>query len=484
MFLSSKIKAAASRRSKRPTKVRHAVRQASVTIVNERAARFTSDVGISRRTVRPELFTAPSILGMGLVWTAALLAACWPTDGPGAQLVALAVASALLCLCLEMSRGRFNLERPLTVLSVASSIGLAFVAGCALSALSGAPITEVWRRGLLAASIVTAGEIGYVAVRAFLLKAGRIGVRIAVVGPASPDRSRVVDYLERSPAHVIAATFEPEDTTGLTAAAEAGRFDAVVVAVNGDMESAELVARSLLATAVDVAFCINPSCLVRWAHPVQLSDALVQVQHHRQRGWRMIIKRGVDIFGAMLALLLLSIPLLLIAVAIRLESSGPAIFKQQRYGYRGQPFVIWKFRSMRNDASDPTGARLTSRNDDRVTRVGAFIRRTSFDELPQLVNILIGDLSFVGPRPHPSGAKAAGALYDDLIPQFKARYRARPGLTGLAQCSGLRGNTDTEQKLFDRFDADMYYVENWSLSLDAKILLRTIGHLLNPKNAF
>jgi lipopolysaccharide/colanic/teichoic acid biosynthesis glycosyltransferase len=211
---------------------------------------------------------------------------------------------------------------------------------------------------------------------------------------------------------------------------------------------------------------------------------IATVQNHSQRGWAFVAKRTVDIVGAVCSMIVLSPLLVLVAVAIKTESTGPVIFRQERFGRGGRPFMIFKFRSMRNDAADPTGSRLTSRNDSRVTRVGRFIRTTSIDELPQLVNVLLGHLSLVGPRPHPKGAKAGEVLYGDLITNFNARYRVMPGLTGLAQSVGLRGNTDTEDKLIDRFNMDMTYANNWSFWLDIRIMFVTVYHLVLRKNAF
>ena len=143
-----------------------------------------------------------------------------------------------------------------------------------------------------------------------------------------------------------------------------------------------------------------------------------------------------------------------------------------------------KFRSMYTAQTDTTGSQLTSRNDPRVTKVGAFLRRTSADELPQLFNVLAGDMSLVGPRPHPKGAKAGVSLYDDLIPNFYSRYRMKPGITGLAQVSGFRGNTETEQHLIDRFRLDLEYASQWTPLVDIAIIARTVVHLWKGTNAF
>ena len=202
------------------------------------------------------------------------------------------------------------------------------------------------------------------------------------------------------------------------------------------------------------------------------------------RGWRGVTKRALDIMGSALAIIIFAPVLLVCAVAIKLDSPGPVLFTQERAGYRNKPFRMFKFRSMAAEKADTNGSQLTLRNDPRVTKVGNFMRRTSLDELPQLFNVLRGDMSLVGPRPHPKGAKAGSVLYDELIPNFYSRYRMKPGITGLAQVSGLRGNTETEQHLIDRFQRDMEYAAEWTPLLDLAILLRTVSHLAKGTNAF
>lgn len=198
----------------------------------------------------------------------------------------------------------------------------------------------------------------------------------------------------------------------------------------------------------------------------------------------LMLKRAMDIGIAGALMLLLSPLFVLTAGLIKLDSPGPIFFEQRRFGYRNRIFGLWKFRSMYIDQCDADASRLTSRNDPRVTRVGAFIRRTSIDELPQLLNVLKGHMSLVGPRPHPLSAKAGDRLYEDVVEHFGRRYRVKPGLTGLAQVSGLRGNTDTEAKLIRRFEADLDYVRNWSIRRDLMILLKTPWASLAGENAF
>jgi polysaccharide biosynthesis protein PslA len=187
-----------------------------------------------------------------------------------------------------------------------------------------------------------------------------------------------------------------------------------------------------------------------------------------------VLKRLFD-----LALVIPMLPLLLpiflvVAVAIKLDSPGPVFFRQNRIGIGNRSFRIWKFRSMQFSQQDSGASKLTQRDDPRVTRVGAFIRRTSIDELPQLLNVLTGDMSLVGPRPHAPLAKAGSLLYWEVDETYWERHVVKPGITGLAQVRGFRGNTFIESNLRDRLQADLEYVAKWSLILDVKILATTI----------
>ena len=174
----------------------------------------------------------------------------------------------------------------------------------------------------------------------------------------------------------------------------------------------------------------------------------------------------------------------LVAIAIKLDSKGPVLFRQKRYGFNNELIEVYKFRSMYTDRATPTAAKLVTRDDPRVTRVGRFIRKTTIDELPQLFNVLKGDLSLVGPRPHALQAKAANRLYDDVVDGYFARHRVKPGITGWAQINGWRGETDTDEKIQQRVEHDLYYIENWSVMFDLYIVAVTPLRLLKGENAY
>lgn len=190
-------------------------------------------------------------------------------------------------------------------------------------------------------------------------------------------------------------------------------------------------------------------------------------------------KRVCDVVISLVLLSIFLLPMALIALAIRLDSAGPVLFRQQRIGYGNVPFETLKFRTMYHRAPERGLLRQTTRHDPRVTRVGAWLRHCSGDELPQLFNVLRGEMSLVGPRPHAPGTCAGGKPFELITPYYPARHRVRPGLTGLAQVRGLRGETETEDKLLRRVDADLEYIRNWSLWLDFVILARTVFAMCN-----
>ena len=192
-----------------------------------------------------------------------------------------------------------------------------------------------------------------------------------------------------------------------------------------------------------------------------------------------VSKRAFDVVVAAGVLAVISPALLGIWALVRIDSPGPGLFRQRRGGFQGRPFYIYKFRTMR--IAEGGVITQAKKEDDRTTKLGRFLRRFSIDELPQLINVLLGDMAIVGPRPH---ALAHDREFSTVDRRYAGRHHARPGITGLAQVSGSRGPTDTREKILDRMNFDLAYVTNWSWEMDAKIIVRTAMVVLSDRKAF
>jgi exopolysaccharide biosynthesis polyprenyl glycosylphosphotransferase len=213
---------------------------------------------------------------------------------------------------------------------------------------------------------------------------------------------------------------------------------------------------------------------------------VVTIRRRPLDDWQQLQKALFDrLVGGMLLLSMCPI-LLLVALIIRLDSSGPILFRQPRMGLNNRVFIVYKFRSMADD-SDPTslyGARQAKRSDPRLTRVGKYLRRYSIDELPQLLNVMKGEMSLVGPRPHPLNTGVGDQLFHEVVDNYAERHRVLPGITGWAQVNGWRGETIVPEQIEQRVAHDLHYIDNWSLVLDIRILLLTIAREIISEKAF
>ncbi|MES0879396.1 undecaprenyl-phosphate glucose phosphotransferase [Roseibium sp. SCP14] len=200
--------------------------------------------------------------------------------------------------------------------------------------------------------------------------------------------------------------------------------------------------------------------------------------------WDMVAKRIFDLVFATIAIVTLFPVMVATAIAIKLDSKGPVLFRQKRYGFNNEVIEILKFRSMYTEMADPDAKKVVTKGDPRVTKVGRFIRKSSIDELPQLFNVLTGRLSLVGPRPHAVNAHTDNKTWDDVVDGYFARHKVKPGVTGWAQINGWRGEVDTPEKIQNRVECDVYYIENWSILFDLKILFMTPFRLFHTENAY
>jgi Undecaprenyl-phosphate glucose phosphotransferase len=202
--------------------------------------------------------------------------------------------------------------------------------------------------------------------------------------------------------------------------------------------------------------------------------------------WDLVMKWMFDHFVGGIVLLLAAPVMALVALAVKLDSPGPVLFRQKRFGFNNERIDVFKFRSLYHNQADPMAAKVVTKNDSRVTRVGRFIRKTSLDELPQLFNVVFkSNLSLVGPRPHAVQGKLQNQLFDEAVDGYFARHRVKPGITGWAQINGWRGEIDNDEKIQKRVEFDLYYIENWSVLFDLFILLKTpLALLTKNENAY
>lgn len=292
------------------------------------------------------------------------------------------------------------------------------------------------------------------------------------------------DDHEPAPDRVLASDIKLQgDVQALIEQAQAGDVDIVYITLPmGEEARIKSIVSALGNTTVTIYFVPDFSLFdllhARWEMLGTIQ--LVSLVDTPNKGYGGLLKTSFDMVAAFVLLCLLALPLLLVAAGVYLSSPGPVIFKQTRYGLNGKEFKIWKFRTM-TVCEDRDQFRQAVKNDPRVTRFGAFLRKTSIDELPQLFNVLFGDMSIVGPRPHPV------ALNDQqrhLIDRYMQRYKVKPGITGWAQVNGARGETDTLDKIHRRILLDLEYIDNWSIWLDLKIIMKTLRIIINDANAY
>jgi Undecaprenyl-phosphate glucose phosphotransferase len=345
---------------------------------------------------------------------------------------------------------------------------------------------------LVAARIVCAVVLGH------LTRAGRLVRRTVIVG-GGPDAEALIRTFEREGVeHVkILGVFDDRSddrsADSLAGYPKLGTFDQlsafcrnsgvdlliVTVPTSAEQRLLQILER-LFPIPVDIRVSAQGSKLRLNARAYTHigSVPMLAVMDRPLTDWDRAVKNIEDRVLGLLLLALAAPAMALVALAIRLDSKGPILFKQRRYGFNNELIEVYKFRSMYTDRTDANASKLVTRDDPRVTPVGRFIRKTSLDELPQLFNVLKGEMSLVGPRPHATGAKADADLYQTVVNGYFSRHRVKPGVTGWAQISGWRGETDTHEKILRRVEHDLYYIDNWSIWLDLKILVLTV---LSPR---
>lgn len=336
-----------------------------------------------------------------------------------------------------------------------------------------------------------------------LMDEGFIGQRVAVYAESARLAEKVAELLEleRLPhLRILGYADERQRKEGDTGSlaylgglenllelARCGQLDQVILAVPRISQARlDLVTETLSSAAIDL--CVMPRETLELATSYRVnflgSLPVFAVWQQPIRDLDGLLKQLLDYLVAIVAIVVFLPVFLATAIAIRLESKGPVLFRQKRFGFNNNEISVLKFRSMYVEHQDQSGAKRTQRNDPRITRVGRFIRRTSIDELPQLFNVLKGDMSIVGPRPHATKMKVGDKYYFDAVKGYSARHRVKPGITGLAQVRGLRGEIATTERARKRVEYDIYYIENWSPLLDIRIMIETSLKLVWDRHAY
>lgn len=363
--------------------------------------------------------------------------------------------------------------------------------GWTLGWVTSALVLMLTSRGILQFALAQWMREGYLARNVVVVGAGEEGKRLIRKLLRSKDKSIAIlgvfdDRWSRVP-HSVHGCKVLGDTDDLLQLARQVQVDEVIISLPlGATKRLKQVIDKLRRLPVDLRLSAEP---VAEEFPVRSVSyvggvPMIAVVDRPIKHWNAVAKWVEDKALSGLLLLLLSPLMTLVALAIKLNSRGPVLFVQERFGFNNNVIRVLKFRTMYTDRADLSGTHRTVQNDPRVTCVGRVLRALSIDELPQLFNVLIGNMSLVGPRPHPITMKADGRLYGDAVGEYALRHRVKPGITGWAQVNGCRGEIDTLDKARARVELDLFYIDHWSLSLDLKTVALTIPALFSRRNAY
>jgi polysaccharide biosynthesis protein PslA len=377
----------------------------------------------------------------------------------------------------------------------ALTFAIVLLVGFALKFIGG--VSRVWLLTWGVGSFVWVGSLRslwtYCLCRS--LRRGMCLERALVLAGSSRLARQLSDYIEReSCGHiaVVSAVAIPGMPGGVPIdwvddAVREGKVDRIIIAkFEGAIEQSRALLARLMRVAVDVTLIPDLAELQTRVLSVDRIGALpaIELASRPLTAIQVALKRAQDLFFGCLVVFLATPVFVVIALAIKFDSSGPVLFGQLREGYHNRVFKIWKFRTMYHEARDERATQQTSRDDRRVTRVGRVLRRFSLDEFPQFINVIRGEMSVVGPRPHALGMTSVGLPMTQVLEEYAARHRLKPGITGWAQINGCRGEVDSHEKLRRRVSLDCYYIDHWSLSLDLWIILRTLALLLFDSDAY
>ncbi len=427
----------------------------------------------------------------------------------GAHLLSVFVGDWLVLTSLSYT-GAYRISRlrrpvaQLLCILLAVMIGMAAIDLCLFlennMTLPREPFPEIWAGCTALILMVSHGIGGLLVVR--WSASGRMRRNVAVIGVSELSRSLIegVRAAPNTDLHIVGIYDDTCPTHTVHAGVpvlgrvadllEHGRedsFDTIVVA--GSVQEANHVQNvcSQLSSAIADVYLMTDVTGRNLGSPIfaGICDrVVVMIRRRPLDDWQIIQKMLFDRIGSLAAIILLSPLLLTLALLVRMSGPGPIVFRQERVGFNNKTFICFKFRSMHHDRCDSREIAQATRHDARVTWIGRWLRKLSLDELPQLFNVLHGDMSLVGPRPHAPATKAGDRYFQDVVTDYAVRHRVKPGITGWAQVNGWRGETRTVEQLQSRIDHDFYYIENWSMFFDLKILFLTVMRELKSKTAY
>ncbi len=504
----SMLDAAAAAADRPRTERRRRLSQAALAVTNQKVRRAYSPIVIAG-AVRVADFVLLSLIGISIYvgYVARLDGFQWEYVAAIFGMTATAVVCFQASDIYEVQVFRGQLRQMTRMISSWAFVFLLFISASFFAKLGG-DLSRLW----LSAFFVF-GLVALIAERLFLralvrgwAREGRLDRRTIIVG-SDQNGEKLVEALKHqddSDIDILGVFDDRNDSRALESCAGApklGKVDDII-----EFARRTRVDLVLFALPISAETRILEMLKKLWVLPVDIRlSAHTNKLRFRPRAYSYLGKvPTLDVFEAPITdwdlvmkwlfdhlvgavILLLASPLMaLIALAVKLDSPGPVLFRQKRFGFNNERIDVFKFRSLYHDQADPLAAKVVTKNDSRVTRVGRFIRRTSLDELPQLFNVVFkSNLSLIGPRPHAVQGKLKSQLFDEAVDGYFARHRVKPGITGWAQINGWRGEVDSEEKIQKRVEFDLYYIENWSVLFDLYILLKTpLALMTRSENAY
>jgi Undecaprenyl-phosphate glucose phosphotransferase len=487
---------------------RRRLTQAALAVTNQKVRRAYSPIVIAG-AVRLIDFALLGIVGVAiyLAYVAPLNGFYWQYVGAILGMSAMAVVCFQASDIYEVQVFRGQLRQMTRMISAWAFVFLLFI-GASFFAKLGGEVSRVWLSSFFfvgLAALVTERLLLRAVVRSWA-REGRLDRRTIIVG-SDENGEKLVEALNAqadSDIEILGVFDDRNDSRALdtcAGAAKLGKVDDIV-----EFARRTRIDLVLFALPISAEGRILEMLKKLWVLPVDIRlSAHTNRLRFRPRAysylgkvptldvfeapitdWDLVMKWLFDHVVGALALLLAAPVMALVAFAVKLDSPGPVLFRQKRFGFNNERIDVFKFRSLYHDQADPLASKVVTKNDSRVTRVGRFIRRTSLDELPQLFNVVFkSNLSLVGPRPHAVQGKLQSQLFDEAVDGYFARHRVKPGITGWAQINGWRGEIDNEEKIQKRVEFDLYYIENWSVLFDLYILLKTPLALISKnENAY